>query len=92
MVGFEVSRDLTILTKTKSSLSTILTELLEEDNCKKEGKTGNSSLIELDADVISFRATSQVRESIKINIIASCDLKYELLEQKVIIPPPEYFS
>lgn len=92
MVGFEAARDLTIITKNKAALSTILTELIEEDNCKKDGKPGNSTLFDFEADILEFRATSQLREAIKVNMIVACDLNFELLEQKVLLPPPKLIS
>lgn len=89
MVGFEVSRDMTILWKTETVDTSILSNINEEDHSKEE-KTADESKFEMDVNIHDLRVSSMIREMIKIDIIKAHHVNYEFLEQKVLLPPPEH--
>lgn len=89
MVGFETVRDLSFFYEVDSTDMAVLTNLSEEDNTGKENKSGGNSLYELDIDFEEISTSSTLREIVWFKIICAHDLRYQLLEQKVVLPPPE---
>lgn len=89
MVGFEAARDMSFFYDLDSNDIAVLSTMSEEDQTEKEGKPSGNPLFELDIDFEELSQSSYLREAIWFEIIAAHDLKYDLLEQKVILPPPE---
>jgi len=91
MIGFEVVRDLSFFYKVNSTDLAVLSNMAEEEDATgKESKSGGNTLYELDIDFEELASIFYIRETVWFEIISAHDLKYQLLEQKVVIPPPEF--
>ena len=90
MIGFEVVRDMSFFYKLDSNEVALLNTMTEEDHSEQETKPAGNFLYELDIDFEELVNCSFLREAIWFDIIVAHDLKYDLLEQKVILPPPEH--
>ncbi|MBK6524800.1 MAG: hypothetical protein IPG07_04130 [Crocinitomicaceae bacterium] len=90
MVGFEVVRDMSFFYDLDSNDMAVLSNMSEEDHSERESKTASNTLYELDIDFEELAHSSFFREAVWFEIICAHDLKYDRLEQKVIIPPPEF--
>jgi hypothetical protein len=89
MIGFEAVRDLSFFYEVDSTDMAVLTNMSEEDSTGKENKSGGNSLYELDIDFEELAISFYLREIVWFEIIRAHDLRYQLLEQKVVLPPPE---
>lgn len=90
MIGFEVVRDMSFFYDLDSNDMAVLSNMSEEDQTEHESKTAGNTLYELDIDFEELANTSFMREAIWFQIICAHDLNYDRLEQKVILPPPEF--
>lgn len=88
MTGFEVVRDLSVFSKADSSDVVVLSFMNEEDQSDSEGQSGGMQF-ELDIDLMEFNDACFFKEIVRLEIFSAHDLSYQLLEQKVVLPPPE---
>lgn len=89
MAGFEIVRDMSFFYEVDSTDMAVLSNLSEEDASGKETKSSGNPFYELDIDFEELAHSFFLRETIWFEIIRAHDLNYQLLEQKVILPPPE---
>jgi len=89
MVGFEVLNNIIAFHKIEVAEFSDLEDLTEKYQAEKESENSSQSrhTVELSQhDLICF---SSMREFVKILMIVAHDINYQLLDQKVIQPPPE---
>lgn len=90
MAGFEVARDLSIFFEVDSDDVAMLSTMTEEDQSEKESKAEGSTVLELDIDYEELSGSFFMRACVSMIVMSDHALSYLLLEQKVIIPPPEF--
>ncbi|MBI3133888.1 MAG: hypothetical protein HYZ14_04355 [Bacteroidetes bacterium] len=89
LLGLEVVRDMSFFYEVDSTDMAVLSSLSEEDSPGKENENKGSTFYEMDVDFEELAYLFFLRETVWFKILSAHDLSYQLLEQKVIIPPPE---
>lgn len=89
-VSLEVMRDCGCLGQSNSAELSELEDLLEEVIEKEAGEKTGSGWFEIDITFDEQCQCSYLRELIYNRILNAHDLKYDRLDQKVVLPPPEF--
>ena len=90
MVGFEVLSDLVIFHDVEISENIDAEDLTEKYKGEKESENMEDSNTEIQLTFHALQDQAFIREKIKTITIIAHDINYLLLEQKIIIPPPEF--
>lgn len=90
MVGFEVLNDMTVFRDIESVETADVEDLNEKYKGERESESETESKSEIELTFHDLRDLSFIREKIKTITIFAHDINYLLLEQKIIIPPPEF--
>lgn len=90
MVGFEVLNNVTDFHKMENAEISDIEDLSEKFEAEKKSENSVESRHTLELSHHDLCSFASMREFVKITTIVAHDLKYQILEQKVIQPPPEF--
>lgn len=89
MLSFEVVRDFSYFYPPDPSVMTVLSTVTEEDISEREHEASKGG-VELDIDFEEILTAQFISANIVVEIFEAHDLLYIILEQKIILPPPEH--
>mgnify|MGYP001562553932 CR=1 FL=1 len=90
MIGFEVLNNITVYHTVENAEISDIEDVTEKYKSEREGESSEESRHAPELTLHDLCRFASMREFVKVTTIVACDLNYQLLEQKVVSPPPEF--
>jgi len=90
MVSYEVLNNITTFHKIEVAEFSDFEDLTEKYQAEKECENSPETKHTVELSYQDFIYFASIREFVKITTFVAHDINYQLLEQKIIQPPPEF--